>query len=66
MVEFVNRMITGARVGGRDRWRCSARCCATPRRRDLTWLSLGLVAGVVGQIVLGGIVVLFDLRRRGW
>jgi cytochrome c oxidase assembly protein subunit 15 len=34
----------------------------TPRRRDLTWLSLGLVVGVVGQIVLGGLTVLFGLR----
>ena len=33
-----------------------------PRRRDLTWLSLGLVAGVIGQIVLGGITVLTDLH----
>lgn len=33
-----------------------------PRRPDLTWLSLGLVAGVVGQIVLGGIVVLTGLN----
>ncbi|MEO7556648.1 MAG: COX15/CtaA family protein [Acidimicrobiales bacterium] len=33
----------------------------TPRRRDLTRLSLGLVAGVLGQIVLGGLTVLFDL-----
>jgi heme a synthase len=33
-----------------------------PRRRDLTWLSAGLVAGVVGQIVLGGITVLTDLH----
>src|SRR4051794_33411196 len=33
-----------------------------PRRRDLTWLSLGLVAGVIGQIVLGGITVLVDLN----
>ncbi len=33
-----------------------------PRRRDLTWLSLGLVAGVIGQIVLGGITVLVDLH----
>lgn len=33
-----------------------------PRRRDLTWLSLSLVAGVVGQIVLGGITVLTDLH----
>ena len=33
-----------------------------PRRRDLTWLSLGLVAGVIGQVVLGGITVLVDLH----
>jgi cytochrome c oxidase assembly protein subunit 15 len=32
------------------------------RRRDLVWLSLGLVAGVIGQIVLGGITVLVDLH----
>ena len=32
-----------------------------PRRRDLTWLSIGLVIGVVGQAVLGGITVIFDL-----
>ena len=33
-----------------------------PRRRDLVWLSWGLVAGVVGQIVLGGLVVLSHLN----
>lgn len=33
-----------------------------PRRQDLVWLSWGLVAGVIGQIVLGGITVLFDLN----
>ena len=33
-----------------------------PRRSDLVRLSWGLVAGVVAQIVLGGIVVL----SRGW
>jgi cytochrome c oxidase assembly protein subunit 15 len=33
-----------------------------PYRRDLVWLSWGLVAGVIGQIVLGGITVLFDLN----
>lgn len=32
-----------------------------PKRRDLTWWSLSLVAGVVGQIVLGGLTVLFEL-----
>jgi cytochrome c oxidase assembly protein subunit 15 len=61
MVEFVNRTITGlvsvavilAVLGSLRR---------QPRRRDLTWLSVGLVAGVVGQIVLGGLTVLFELR----
>jgi cytochrome c oxidase assembly protein subunit 15 len=33
-----------------------------PRRRDLLWLSAGLVVGVMGQIVLGGITVLVDLH----
>ena len=60
MVEFVNRTVTGlvsvavivAVLGSLRR---------APRRRDLVWLSLGLVAGVMGQIVLGGLTVLFDL-----
>ena len=60
MVEFVNRTVTGlvsvvvvvAVLGSLRR---------EPRRRDLTRYSLGLVAGVVGQIVLGGLTVLFDL-----
>jgi cytochrome c oxidase assembly protein subunit 15 len=60
MVEFVNRSITGivsvavilAVLGSLRR---------DPRRRDLVWLSVGLVAGVVAQIVLGGITVLFHL-----
>jgi heme a synthase len=33
----------------------------SPRRRDLTWLSWGLVAGLVGQIVLGGEAVRHNL-----
>jgi cytochrome c oxidase assembly protein subunit 15 len=61
MVEFVNRTVTGlvsvavilAVLGSLRR---------QPRRRDLTWLSLGLVAGVIGQIVLGGLTVLFELK----
>ncbi len=61
MIEFVNRTVTGfvsvavilAVLGSLIR---------TPRRRDLTWLSLGLVAGVIGQIVLGGLTVLFELQ----
>ena len=60
-IEQINRLLTGlvsagviAAVLGAI-WR-------VPRRRDLTLLSLGLVAGVVGQIVLGGITVLVDLH----
>ena len=60
-IENVNRLITGlvsvavivAVLGSLAR---------TPRRRDLTLLSLGLVAGVIGQIVLGGITVLTHLH----
>jgi heme a synthase len=56
MVEFVNRMVTGlvslavvlAVLGSLIR---------APRRRDLVLLSLGLVAGVIVQIVLGKLVV---------
>jgi heme a synthase len=60
MVEFVNRVITGIvslavilAVLGSVRRR--------PRRRDLVVLSLGLVLGIVAQIVLGGETVKHDL-----
>ena len=60
-IEQVNRMFTGlvsvaviaAVLGSLVR---------EPRRRDLTWWSVGLVGGVVGQIVLGGVTVLVDLH----
>jgi cytochrome c oxidase assembly protein subunit 15 len=60
MVEFVNRIITGlvsisialAVLGSLKR---------VPYRRDLVVLSLGLVAGVVGQIVLGAFTVAHHL-----
>jgi cytochrome c oxidase assembly protein subunit 15 len=60
MVEFVNRLITGlvsiavilAVLGSLVR---------VPRRRDLTWLSVGLVVGVIAQIILGAVVVLVEL-----
>ncbi len=62
MIEFVNRTITGivsiavilAVLGSLRR---------APRRSDLTWWSLGLVAGVIGQIVLGGILVRSELAK---
>ncbi len=55
-IEFVNRMVTGlvsvavivAVLGALVR---------RPRRRDLTWLSLGLVLGVIAQALLGALVV---------
>jgi cytochrome c oxidase assembly protein subunit 15 len=61
MVEFVNRVFTGlvsisvvvAVLGSLVR---------TPRRRDLVWLSWGLVGGVIAQAVLGGLTVLFELK----
>lgn len=61
MVEFVNRMFTGlvsiavivAVLGSLVR---------APRRRDLVWLSAGLVVGVFAQAVLGGLTVLFELK----
>jgi cytochrome c oxidase assembly protein subunit 15 len=60
MIEFGNRVVTGivsvavilAALGALVR---------SPRRRDLTWLSWGLVAGLVGQIVLGGEAVKHNL-----
>lgn len=60
-IEFVNRLITGlvsvavalAVLGSRRR---------VPRRRDLTLLSWGLVAGVLAQILLGAVVVRLDVH----
>lgn len=60
MIEFLNRLFTGlvsvavavAVLGSLGR---------VPRRRDLTWWSLGLVAGVLAQILLGAVVVKFEL-----
>jgi len=60
-IEQINRLITGlvsaaviAAVLGSLRRR--------PYRRDLVWWSASLVAGVLAQIVLGGITVLVDLH----
>ncbi len=60
MVEFVNRTITGL-VSVAVMLAVLGSLVREPRRRDLTWLSLGLVGGVLAQIVLGGITVLFHL-----
>ena len=55
-IEFANRMVTGlvslgvivAVLGSLVR---------LPRRRDLVWLSVGLVVGVIAQALLGALVV---------
>ncbi|MBU3688134.1 MAG: hypothetical protein B7C54_09125 [Acidimicrobiales bacterium mtb01] len=60
-IEQINRLFTGlvalsvilAVLGAHRR---------VPHRPDLVRLAWGLVAGVVGQVVLGGIVVLTDLH----
>jgi heme a synthase len=60
MVEFVNRTVTGL-VSVAVILAVLGALVRVPRRRDLTVLSLGLVAGVAGQVVLGGITVLVEL-----
>ena len=61
MVEFVNRTITGL-VSVAVVLAVLGSLVRVPRRKDLLWLSLGLVAGVIGQIILGGLTVLFELK----
>lgn len=60
-VEFGNRLInalvTVASIGA-----FVAALRRRPRRRDLTWLSFGLVVGLVAEVVLGGIVVYTKLN----
>jgi cytochrome c oxidase assembly protein subunit 15 len=60
MVEFVNRVITGI-VSLAVILAVLGSVIRRPRRRDLTVLSLGLVLGIVAQIVLGGETVKHDL-----
>jgi cytochrome c oxidase assembly protein subunit 15 len=63
MIEFLNRLVTGL-VSVAVIVAVLGSVIREPRRPDLTLLSWGLVAGVVAQIVLGGMVVLFDLSPR--
>ena len=60
LVEFVNRTVTGL-VSVAVVVAVLGSLLRRPRRTDLTLLSLGLVAGVIGQIVLGGFTVLYKL-----
>ncbi len=60
-IEQVNRLFTGL-VGAAVIVAVLGSLIRSPRRRDLTRLSLGLVAGVMGQAVVGGFVVLSHLN----
>ena len=60
-IEQINRLFTGLVTAIVIAAVLAARF-RVPYRKDLVVLSWGLVAGVIGQIVLGGIVVLTDLH----
>ncbi|HET7721253.1 MAG TPA: COX15/CtaA family protein, partial [Acidimicrobiales bacterium] len=49
MIEFLNRLVTGV-VSVAAIVAVLGSMVRRPRRRDLTWLSWGLVAGVLAQI----------------
>ena len=55
-IEFWNRAFTGV-VSVAVMLAVLGSLVRRPRRRELTWLSVGLVAGVMAQAVLGGLVV---------
>jgi cytochrome c oxidase assembly protein subunit 15 len=61
LVEFVNRAFTGV-MGVALIVAILASTRRVPRRRDLTWLSAGLAFGVVGQALVGALVVKTDLN----
>ncbi|HVT63960.1 MAG TPA: COX15/CtaA family protein [Mycobacteriales bacterium] len=63
-VEFGNRLITSV-VGVVVGLTAVGSLLRTPRRRDLVWLSWSLIAGFVGQAVIGGLSVLYKLSP-GW
>ena len=60
-VEQINRLFTGAMMIAVI-VAVLASLRRVPRRRDLTWLSASLVFGVLGQAVVGGVVVLSHLH----
>src|SRR3954451_11966073 len=60
LVEFGNRVVTTI-VGIFVAMVAVAAFLRSPRRRDLTVLAWSLVGGFVGQAVIGGVSVLYDL-----
>jgi heme a synthase len=64
LVEFGNRVVTSI-VGVFVALVAVAALLRRPRRRDLTLLAWSLVAGFIGQAIVGGLSVLYDLSP-GW
>lgn len=60
-IEQINRLFTGL-VGVIVILAVLGALARVPRRRDLTWLAAAEVFGVIGQAVVGGIVVLTHLN----
>ena len=60
LIEFVNRLFTGV-VSAAVILAVLGSLARTPRRADLTRWSLALVGGVLAQVVLGGLTVIFEL-----
>jgi cytochrome c oxidase assembly protein subunit 15 len=60
LIEFVNRVVTTV-VGVYVAVVAIAALLRRPHRRDLTLLSWSLIGGFVGQAVIGGLSVLYDL-----
>ncbi len=60
-IEHLNRLFTGL-VSVAVILAVLGSLVRIPRRRDLIWLSWGLVAGVFAQAVLGQLTVAFDLK----
>jgi heme a synthase len=62
-IEHVNRLFTGL-VSVAVILAVLGSLVRVPKRRDLIWLSWGLVAGVFAQAVLGQLTVAFDLKPQ--
>src|SRR6185503_15963039 len=60
LIEFGNRLVTGL-IALPIGLAFLASFVRVPRRRDLTWWSAGLIAGVAFQAVLGGVLVHVEL-----
>jgi cytochrome c oxidase assembly protein subunit 15 len=60
-IEHVNRLFTGL-VSVAVILAVLGSLVRVPKRRDLIWLSVGLVAGVFAQAILGQLTVAFDLK----